>query len=229
MGAALQVPSLRLYYGGTFDPIHEGHLAIARAARDGLSAAVHLVPAADPPHRAPPGASAGLRAQMVALAVADEAGLMLDEIEIERARHHPGRPSYTVDTLAQLRQDLGPDVPLAWLIGGDSLGSLERWHQWERLFALAHIVVVDRPGSALPPILPPHLAAVVQGSRWCTDAGQLQAVPAGLLYALPMPLRNESSTAVRARLAAGQTVSGWVAPAVARFIAGHRLYGVHGS
>lgn len=219
---------LRVYYGGTFDPIHEGHLAIARVARDGLQAQVHLVPAADPPHRPPPGASAAQRARMVALAIAGEPGLELDELEIVRARDRPQRPSYTVDTLAQLRATLGDDVPLAWLIGGDSLASLASWHRWQRLFELAHIVVVPRPGNELPRQLPRALAEVVDGGAWCMDAARLQRQPAGLLHALSMPLRGESSTAVRAALASGEAADGQVPAAVAAFIARHRLYGVHG-
>jgi len=227
MALAASSSLLAVYYGGTFDPIHEGHLAIARVARDALKAQVHLVPAADPPHRPPPGASAAQRAQMVSLAIAGETGLLLDDIEIRRAHAHPDRPSYTVDTLAQLRGSLGPGVPLAWLIGGDSLASLTRWYQWERLFELAHIVVVARPGSELPVQLPKPLAAVVDGGQWCADAARLHCRPSGSLLALSMPLREESSTQVRARLAAGEAVDGLVPASVAAFIAGQRLYGLH--
>jgi len=90
---------LRIYYGGTFDPVHLGHLAIARAARDQLQVAVRLLPAADPPHRAAPGADAAQRLAMLALAVGDEPGLLLDRHELDRAERQPGVPSYTVDTL----------------------------------------------------------------------------------------------------------------------------------
>lgn len=219
--------ALQVYYGGTFDPVHNAHLAIARAARDGLGASVHLVPAADPPHRARPGAGAADRARMVALAIAGEDGLQLDRCELERARRQPGRPSWTVDTLAELRATVGPDVPLAWVVGGDSLAGLEGWHRWQALFDLAHLVVVERPGSPLPAMLPPALRAVVRGGGWCPDPEGLRAVPAGCLYRLAMPLLEISSTGVRARLAAGQPVDGLVHPDVAAFIARHRLYGVH--
>ena len=93
---------LRLYYGGTFDPVHEGHLAIARAARDELGVDVRFVPAADPPHRALTGADAEQRGRMLDLAVAGEHGLRVDRRELLRAGVDPSRPSYTVDTLREL-------------------------------------------------------------------------------------------------------------------------------
>ena len=105
-----------ILYGGTFDPVHNGHLAIARAAWQRLGSPVRMMPAADPPHRPPPGASAQDRAEMLALAVADEPGLCVDRRELERT----GR-SYTVDTLRALRAD-EPDLPVAMLLGADKIG-----------------------------------------------------------------------------------------------------------
>ena len=116
---------------GTFDPVHLGHLAIARAARDELQVAVRMLPAGDPPHRAVPGATAEQRCTMLSLAIGDEPGLLLDRRELDRATRYPGRPSYTVDTLRELRGELGPSRPLAWLVGADSLLGLSGWHEWE--------------------------------------------------------------------------------------------------
>ena len=99
---------LVVWYGGTFDPVHQGHLAIARAASSAFGVAVTLAPAADPPHRAAPGASAAQRAHMLELAVAGDRRLRVDRRELQR----PG-PSWTVDTLHELRAELGPDTPLA--------------------------------------------------------------------------------------------------------------------
>ncbi|MFT4249465.1 MAG: nicotinate-nucleotide adenylyltransferase, partial [Pseudomonas sp.] len=155
---------LHLYYGGTFDPVHDGHLAIARAARDELGVAVSLIPAADPPHRAPPGADAAQRTRMLELALVGETGLVLDRRELERAAHSD-QPSYTIDTLAGLRDELGADVPIAWLLGADSLLSLERWHRWRELSGLAHLVVAERPGAALDAALPEAVRAHFAG-RW---------------------------------------------------------------
>ena len=101
-------PRLRVCYGGTFDPVHDGHLAIARAARDMLDADVSLLPARDPPHKAETRADAAQRAAMLALAIAGEQGLALDLRELGREG-----PSYTVDTLSGLRAELGDAVPIA--------------------------------------------------------------------------------------------------------------------
>ena len=220
-------PPLTVYYGGTFDPIHNAHLAIAVGVRDALAAQVHLVPAADPPHRPVPGASAAQRAQMVALAIAGVPGLELDTIELRRAQRLQGQPSYTVETLTELRQREGFSRPLAWLIGGDSLASLQQWHRWTELFELAHVIVVARPGNPLPQPLPPALRNCVRGGQWCTDAQQLRIHSQGCLYALPLPLQDGSASAVRQAVAAGLPVAGLVPAAVADYLEQQQLYRVH--
>ncbi|MCD9028089.1 nicotinate-nucleotide adenylyltransferase [Luteimonas sp. BDR2-5] len=203
---------LHLVYGGTFDPIHNGHLAIARAARDALDCPVRLMPTADPPHRTPPGAPAAWRARMVELAIAGEPGLLLDRFELER-----GGRSYTVDTLIALRAALGPAQPLAWLVGADSFVALPTWHRWRELPALAHFVVAERQGSPLDAALPPALDVEMRG-RWASAPDALTASPAGRVYRLRQPLHPLSATAIRARIAEGLPVSGLVPDAVAAFI-----------
>lgn len=217
-GARLQV-----LYGGTFDPVHLGHLAIARAARDALGSVVHLMPAADPPHRAPPGASARQRADMLALALEGEPGLALDLRELGREG-----PSYTVDTLRDLRASLGPDAPVALLVGADSLLGLPGWHEWQALFGLAHLVVAERPGSAVDQALPAVLETALAG-RWAHAPSALDASPAGRVLRLRQPLHPGSATEVRARIARGGDWQVLVPPAVAGYIARHRLYGLHGA
>ncbi|NYH49218.1 nicotinate-nucleotide adenylyltransferase [Xanthomonas arboricola] len=215
---------LHLYYGGTFDPVHLGHLAIACAARDELGALVHLVPAADPPHRPAPGATAAQRARMLELALADTPGLALDTRELQRAsRDHA--PSYTVDTLRALRAELGPTTPIAWLLGADAFMGLSSWHQWEDLFELAHFVIAARPGTPLDLAAAPQLAAAVQG-RWAARAGELGISPAGRLWSLQQPLRGESASAVRSRIAGGGHWQALVPASVAAFIAHEGLYGL---
>lgn len=218
--------ALLLCYGGTFDPFHAGHLAIARAARDELGVPVHLLPAADPPHRPAPGADAAQRARMLALAIEGEAGLQLDLRELRRAAQSD-RPSYTVDTLRELRAECGPRRPIAWLLGADSFAALPQWHQWESLLDLAHLVIADRPGSPLEAGLPPALAARVHG-HWADAATLLSQRPAGCLWRLRQPLRGESASQVRALIAAGADWRGQVPPAVAAFIAAEGLYGYAG-
>ncbi|MCF5965635.1 nicotinate-nucleotide adenylyltransferase, partial [Xanthomonas perforans] len=213
---------LHLYYGGTFDPIHLGHLAIACAARDELGACVQLVPAADPPHRPAPGATAAQRAQMLQLALANSPGLQLDTRELQRAAQCDA-PSYTVDTLRELRAELGPAAPIAWLLGADAFVGLHHWHRWEALFGLAHFVVAARPGTPLALADAPQLAAMVQG-RWVARADELVSAPAGRLYLLHQPLRGESASAVRSRIATGAQWQRLVPPPVAAMIQREGLY-----
>jgi nicotinate-nucleotide adenylyltransferase len=208
---------LTLFYGGTFDPVHAGHLQVARAARDELGAQVHLVPAADPPHRDATGASAVERAHMLVLAIAGEPGLCVDPRELER-----GGPSYTVDTLRALRAECGPDAPLGWIAGDDSFRSLPAWHDWEALFGLAHFVVAVRPDHGLDD-LPGPLAAAAAG-RWTDDPAALHGRPAGGLFRLHFPPRPESASAIRRALAAGEAPEG-LPPAVERYIRITGLYG----
>ena len=209
---------LKLFYGGTFDPVHNGHIAIARAARDELDCTVRLMPAADPPHRAPPGADAGQRAEMLELAVADQSGLLVDRRELQRQ----GR-SYTIDTLRQLRAEFGPAMPIALLIGADSFVGLPTWREWEALFDFAHFVVAPRPGSPLDGELPPELTALA-GRRWADSPQVLKTAPAGRLYLLDQPMHPESASDIRGRIAAGEPWQELVNPAVARYIAAHGLY-----
>ncbi|PPJ43590.1 MULTISPECIES: nicotinate-nucleotide adenylyltransferase [unclassified Pseudoxanthomonas] len=214
---------LQLFYGGTFDPIHNGHLAIARAARDELRVPVRLMPAADPPHRAPPGASAQQRAHLLDLAVEDEAGLCVDRRELLRAERMPEARSYTVDTLHELRAEQGDAVPLALLIGADSLLGLPTWREWHSLFGLAHFVVADRPGSPLDDGLPAELADALL-SRWTSSPEALGSAPSGLLYRLSHPLQPESATEIRRRIATGDAWRHLVPGRVAVAIADERLY-----
>ena len=153
-------------YGGTFDPVHRGHVAIALAVADALQAPVRLLPAADPPHRAPPGASASQRAQMLDLAVDGEARLCVDRRELDR-----DGPSYTLDTLVDLRREFGPEVALVWVLGMDSVCDLHRWHRWKELLDHAHLLGVERPGASVGQgalaQASPEVAAELEGRR-CT-------------------------------------------------------------
>lgn len=222
--AGRPAPDLLLLYGGTFDPVHNGHLAIARCARDELRAPVRLMPAADPPHRPPPGADARQRTRMLELAIAGEAGLRVDPRELRRAARQPGTPSWTVDTLREIRAGIGAAAPVALLMGADSLLGLPTWHEWEHLLDLAHIVVAERPGNALDGQLPGVLAARLQRA-WADAPDCLSARPAGRVWRLRQPLHAESATAVRGLIATGGDWRGLVPPAVADYIATHRLYG----
>lgn len=214
---------LHLIYGGTFDPFHNGHLAIARAARDELGVEVRLMPAADPPHRAPPGASAAQRAAMLDLAVADETGLLVDRRELHRAERDPEARSWTIDTLRELRGELGGDAPIALLVGADSFLGLPTWREWEALFGLTHFVVAERPGSPLDGALPKALADAVRERRAASPV-ELESSPAGGVFLLRQPLSPESATDIRRRIAAGLPWRDLAPPAVAGFISRNGLY-----
>ena len=212
-----------LCYGGTFDPVHTGHLAIARAVRDAMRADMLLLPAADPPHKGPTHADAEQRAHMLDLATAGEHGLIVDRRELRRAG-----PSYTVDTLRELRNALGPHAPIVWIVGGDSVFELDTWHQWRDLFGLAHVLAIARPGAPIERDALAARAPAVHAEvdpRWCLP-GQLHAMPAGGFAEFPLPdARPESSTELRRRIAAGDPRwTEWVAPSVADFIRRHKLY-----
>ncbi|GHB98104.1 hypothetical protein GCM10010080_08000 [Thermomonas carbonis] len=218
----MNAPALRIFYGGTFDPVHNGHVAIARAARDALQAEVALLPARDPPHKAVTGADADQRAAMLELAIADEPGLVVDRREL-----HRDGPSYSVDTLGELRGEIGQETPLAWLVGADSLRQLHTWHRWRDLLERAHLLVVQRPGADidLPALRAAarEVAALVEQRQ--RPALELAESPHGGIAMLPLPgLRPESSTELRRRIANGEVWTDWVAPAVAGYIVRHGLY-----
>lgn len=210
--------ALVVLHGGTFDPVHNGHLAIARAAHEALGSVVRMMPAADPPHRPPPGATAAQRAEMLDLATAAEPGLAVDRRELGRAG-----PSYTVLTLRELRA-ADPEVPVALLVGADSFLGLPGWREWRALFELAHFVVADRHGGDLGPgELEGPLGDEARG-RWTDDPAALARAPAGRLLRLGQPLHDASATDLRARIAAGRPWRHLVPAAVAGYIERHGLY-----
>lgn len=215
-------------YGGTFDPIHHGHLAIALAARDALGTSIRLMPAADPPHRPPPGASAGDRVAMLELAISEleargETGLVADLRELRR-----DEPSWSVETLRELRREIGPEQPVALLVGADSFTGLPSWREWRSLFGLAHFVVASRAGSPLEAsALAPGLAAAIAG-RVVAGAAALRDAAAGSILYLRQPLHPQSATAIRAAIAAGGPWRELVPASVAGYIERHGLYGLPG-
>lgn len=131
-------------FGGTFDPIHYGHLRLAQElAEYGHLAQVRFVPAGTPPHRAAPQVTSAQRAEMVALAIAGNPLFAIDQREVRRRG-----PGYMVDTLTEIRAEVGPSRPLCLMLGADAFLDLATWHRWQQLFSLAHIVVAHRPGFA---------------------------------------------------------------------------------
>ncbi|HEX7340523.1 MAG TPA: nicotinate-nucleotide adenylyltransferase [Rhodanobacteraceae bacterium] len=181
--------------GGTFDPVHLGHLSAAWEAAELLDAEVRLMPASVPPHRSAPRASAAERVTVLRAALRGQDRLQLDTRELDR-----DGPSYTVDTLAQLRHEQG-SRPLVLLVGVDAFAGLSSWHEWTRLFALAHIGVLERPGFEAD--WPVALAHELTG-RWTDNATDLHAEPAGRVMRLDVTPLEVSATRIRALLAAGR-------------------------
>ncbi len=215
---------LHVFYGGTFDPVHNGHLAIACAARDALGVDITFLPAADPPHRPAPGASAVDRTAMLQLAIANVPGLRLDLREIEQHARDSNLRSWSVDTLRALRVELGSDASIAWLLGADSFTGLPGWKCWRDLFQLTHFVVAERMGSALDEAIAPELAQMLD-RRWVDDVAALHAAPAGLVFRLRQPLQAHSATDLRARIQAGNPWRHLVPTTVADYIGARNLYG----
>jgi len=183
--------------GGTFDPVHFGHLRPAMDVQQALGiACVHLLPCRVPPHRPQPLASAEQRLAWLQLAVADEPALEIDEREL----HREG-PSYMVDTLETLRAEQGGS-PVCLVLGMDALLGLEGWHRWQDILALCHLVVMQRPGNVWPQQGP--LAKRLKNAR-VTDAGALRLQAAGCVIGVPVTQLAISSTQIRDLLAAGKS------------------------
>jgi nicotinate-nucleotide adenylyltransferase len=183
-------------FGGTFDPIHYGHLRTAFELLDTLRLPeMRFVPAGNPPHRAGVSASNEVRLQMVRAATAGQSRFTVDDRELRKAG-----PSYSVETLADLRAEY-PTRPLCFIIGMDAFLGLPRWHQWRNLLNLAHLVVAHRPGWRAPTLGPLGELLVDRGTGSVTD---LHESLAGKIYIHAVTQLEISSTDVRALIAAGR-------------------------
>ncbi|MDP2266783.1 MAG: nicotinate-nucleotide adenylyltransferase [Thiobacillus sp.] len=206
-------------FGGTFDPIHFGHLRLAEemAAALGLSR-VLFIPAGQPPHREAPLIAAAHRLEMVRRAIADNPFFAVDAREVQRAQ-----PSYTVESLTALRDELGPDQPLWLLLGADAFLGLAGWHQWQRLFGLANIAVVTRPGaqSLQPDVMAEPLKSEVLNRQ---VADHTAAGPAGSVWFQHMTPLEISATAIRETLSRQGSVRYLLPDTVLNYIYEHQLY-----
>jgi nicotinate-nucleotide adenylyltransferase len=202
--------------GGTFDPVHHGHLRLAIEMAEALDLAeVWLVPLYLPPHREPPTAPPALRLRMLDAAVADTPSLRVDDRELRRAR-----VSYTVETLAELRGDR-PGRPLCLILGMDAFAGLEGWQRWREIIRLAHLAVAKRPGSALSPSDP--IQDVID-RHGVTDPSDLHRREAGCLLIRDVPALDISASAIRARIAAGRSPRHLLPDAVLELIERNSLY-----
>nr|WP_312508592.1 nicotinate-nucleotide adenylyltransferase [Pseudomonas luteola] len=203
-------------FGGTFDPIHIGHLrsALEVAEQLGLDE-LRLIPGARPPHRNAPQVSAQQRLEMVRLAVEGVEYLRVDDIEFRRER-----PSYTIETLEALRRDMGPHVQLLLMLGWDAFCGLPGWHRWAELLDHCHILVLQRPDADSEP---PQALCDLIAARTQSDPQALSGPAGQITYIWQTPLAV-SATQIRGLLAAGKSVRFLVPDAVMNYIETHGLY-----
>lgn len=197
-------------FGGSFDPVHCGHLRALLEMRDALALdETRVVPCGTPPHRATPVAPPAARVAMLRSALSELPGCVVDEREISREG-----PSYTVDTLESLRGER-PDAAVCLLLGEDAFRGLSRWHRWQDLFELAHIAVARRRGGSGE--LSQELAEAIRARR-CEDPALLRDEPAGRVTFCATSQLEISSSHLRAQAAAGRSLRWLVPPQVEALI-----------
>ena len=203
-------------FGGTFDPVHYGHLRPLLEVKQILALdEVHLIPSYMPPHRDQPGASAEQRLAMLQLAVADTPGFVIDQRELLR-----GGRSYTVDTLQSLRDEVGTS-PMSLIVGMDAFIALDSWHQWQRLNQLAHIVVMQRPGALLPKS--GAVAELVEQAQ-ALDVEELRQQPAGKIFFQSVTQLDISASDIREQVAHGRDIRFLLPDSVRHYIKTEGLY-----
>ncbi|OTA18094.1 nicotinate-nicotinamide nucleotide adenylyltransferase [Xenorhabdus vietnamensis] len=211
-------PVIQAIFGGTFDPIHYGHLrpveALAQLA--GLKRVI-LLPNHVPPHRPQPEATARQRLEMVRLAVQDNPLFTVDTRELERQT-----PSYTVETLKSFRQEIGEQYPLAFIVGQDSLQTIHTWYKWEELLDICHLLVCSRPGYQ-------NQLSAPEMQRWLekhqiSSPYPLSQKPHGYIYLAATPLLNISATDIRQRHQQGISCDDLLPSLIQNYINSQRLY-----
>ena len=203
--------------GGTFDPIHMGHLRLAIEAHENLSLEkVHIIPCFQPVHRTPPTASETARFKMVQAAILTEPALFADPREIARRN-----PSYMIDTLLELRAEK-PHTPLCLLLGVDAFLNFHTWHRFKEILDIAHLVIAHRPFFQPPA---EGVIAEIIKERVCAEVASLHQRLGGALFFLPIPLLDISSTILRAHIAAGKNVRYLLPEKVYEYILEKKCYG----
>ena len=210
---------VKVCFGGTFDPVHCGHIGSAKALANALGVPVSFLPNRQPAHRANPGASAQQRLAMLHLVCENEAQLCIDSRELDRQG-----PSYSVDTLETMRSELGPQTSLIWCLGMDAFAQLHTWHRWRELLTFCHLLVMERPASELPE---DAALKAFWHQHHMAEPEQLLSCANGGVASVRLPQFDVSATAIRLLLEQGKTPPASMLPAqVAQYIAAQKLYKV---
>ncbi|TXL20663.1 nicotinic acid mononucleotide adenylyltransferase [Methylococcaceae bacterium HT5] len=200
-------------YGGTFNPVHYGHLRTALEVSEIFALnELRLLPCAQPAHRAEPEVSALARLHMLELAIANYPYFICDTRELGREG-----PSYMVDTLASIRAEIA-DVPLLLFIGTDAFNSLTRWYRWQSLFDYAHIVVMTRPGFKADTLLGFY------ANRQVDDRHSLKTCPSGKIYFQHVTQLDISASFIRQMIAEQKNVSFLLPESVIKYIQAEKIY-----
>jgi nicotinate-nucleotide adenylyltransferase len=214
----VDMSSLQALYGGTFDPVHYGHLKPVEILANliGLQRVI-IMPNNVPPHRPQPEATSEQRKEMLALAIADKPLFQLDERELRR-----DTPSYTSQTLQEWRAERGPTQPLGFIIGQDSLLNFPSWHQYETILQNSHLIVCRRPGYPLTMKEEQHQAWL--DAHLTNDVEDLHTLPAGKIYLAETPWFDISATLIRERLQQDLSCDDMLPAPVLHYIHQHGLY-----
>jgi nicotinate-nucleotide adenylyltransferase len=205
--------------GGTFNPIHFGHLRMAQELADALNLQeVRFIPSANPPHKTAPAVSADHRTKMVQLAIADNPLFKLDTRELDRTG-----ASYTVDTLISLREELGAELALCLIMGSDAFLHLNTWHRWQELLNYCHIILVQRPNTSKQPKLPEELAMLLQ-DHYTENLDDLENKSAGYIRMQAITPLDISSTKIREAFKNDASARYLLPEPVISYIAAHKLY-----
>ncbi len=216
MGRSVNNMSVALL-GGTFNPIHFGHLNLANCLVDYLQVeSVRMIPCAIPPHRETPSVSAEQRLAMLQLAIDGHPLLTSDDLELRKST-----PSYSIETVQQIRQQVGEETPLFFCIGMDSLLTIDSWHHWQQLLDYCHLAICPRPGYKLP--IKGHLAEWIE-QNLCDDIERVKTLAQGCLHLCKIPLKDISSTAIRDSIKCAQSIDHLTPKSVVNFITKHSLY-----